>query len=138
MRKLVENKLMEADSIITNTCEAYDTQQKCSDLRAIIREVADEATILEQPDVLDICQSVRGGGVSFPILRSVLVRCLAAIPPERPAPLMNVDDVARLLNVSVRSVHRLRSNGKLPKAVELGKSIRWRQCDIEKFTEGGK
>lgn len=136
MRDFLKSKLDEADSIIGATDDAYDSVQRCEDLRRLIDEVATEAIKSERPEVLDLCQSVRRDGVSLSILRSVLVRCLAALPPERPAPLMTADEVASLLNVSVRSVWRMRSAAELPEPLTFGKSIRWRQSDIEKITKG--
>ena len=138
MRKFIQAKLAEADSIVSVDDLGYVLFRRCEDLRTIVNEVAAHAITEEQPAVLDLCQSVRGFGTSLSELRSVLVHCLAVIPPGRPAPLLTVDEVAELLSISVRSVHRMKSAGELPEAVELGKSVRWRQSDIEKITRGEK
>lgn len=45
--------------------------------------------------------------------------------------LLNVKDVARLLNVSVRQVWRRLSAGQLPQPVRIGKSVRWSDEIIE-------
>lgn len=50
---------------------------------------------------------------------------------DEPSLLLTVDDVARLLKVSIRSVCRMRSAGHLPKAVNVLGSVRWRRTDIE-------
>lgn len=51
--------------------------------------------------------------------------------------LLNVEEVARLLKISSRSVNRLRSAGHLPEPVELLGSIRWRRSDIEAWVAAG-
>lgn len=52
--------------------------------------------------------------------------------------LLTVEDVARLLKISIRSVWRLHSAGVLPDPVpwELG-SVRWRRTDIESWVVAG-
>lgn len=47
----------------------------------------------------------------------------------RPIPLLTIDQVAELLNVSRRTVQRLAATGKLPNAIRIGSSVRWR-CDV--------
>ncbi len=44
--------------------------------------------------------------------------------------LINVRTLASMLATSVRSVWRYRSAGRLPKAVRVGSSVRWRLSDI--------
>lgn len=51
---------------------------------------------------------------------------LGAFGPDGEAPwLLTVDDVARLLSISVRSVWRLVSRAELPQPLSLGGSKRW-------------
>lgn len=57
--------------------------------------------------------------------------------PREASLLLNIEDVARLLKVSVRSVCRLRSAGHLPPAIEVLGSIRWRRADIEGWVAAG-
>lgn len=57
--------------------------------------------------------------------------------PEEESLLLTVDDVARLLKVSVRSVYRLKSAGYLPKATEVLGSTRWRRADIVAWVAAG-
>ncbi|HPS55666.1 MAG TPA: helix-turn-helix domain-containing protein [Sedimentisphaerales bacterium] len=45
--------------------------------------------------------------------------------------LLAAKDLAEMLSVSVRTIWRLRSAGKLPKPVSIGGSIRWKLSDIE-------
>ena len=51
--------------------------------------------------------------------------------------LLNVKDLARLLRMSVRTVWRLRSAGRLPKPVRIGKSVRWSPETIEAWIDLG-
>ena len=62
--------------------------------------------------------------------------------------LMTADQVAGLLQISARTVWRLRSSGKLPKPVEVGGSVRWNSeqmrmwiaegCPVEQFRNNSK
>jgi excisionase family DNA binding protein len=54
------------------------------------------------------------------------------------APLLSVDDLARILNASRRTIERLRSAGKLPKPdLLIGKMPRWRHETVRDWIEGG-
>lgn len=44
---------------------------------------------------------------------------------------------AALLGVSRAHLHRLRSAGKLPPAVKLGRAVRWSRADLETFVAAG-
>jgi len=44
---------------------------------------------------------------------------------------------ARMAGISRRSWHRLRSAGKLPPSIKLGRSIRWRRADVEQWITWG-
>ena len=46
-------------------------------------------------------------------------------------PLLDVKDLAKLLKCSERHIHRLKD--KMPPPVRLGKLLRWRASEIEKF-----
>ena len=51
--------------------------------------------------------------------------------------LLTVEDVARALAVSTRTVWRLVSAGELPPPQRIGKRLRrWRASDIEAYVEG--
>lgn len=50
---------------------------------------------------------------------------------ERDDHLITVKTLAKMLATSVRSVWRYRSAGRLPKAVRVGSSVRWRVSDIQ-------
>ncbi|MFC1634556.1 helix-turn-helix transcriptional regulator [Planctomycetota bacterium] len=47
--------------------------------------------------------------------------------------LCTAKELAEMLSLSVRTVWRLRSAGKLPQPVNVGSSCRWRVCDVEKW-----
>lgn len=51
--------------------------------------------------------------------------------------LMTVEDIAKLLRVSVRTVWRLRRNGSLPRPVKIGGGVRWRMRDVKAWIEQG-
>lgn len=49
--------------------------------------------------------------------------------------LMDAKTLAKMLSVSLRTIWRLRSAGKLPKPVRFGGSVRWRLSDIALWQE---
>jgi len=51
--------------------------------------------------------------------------------------LLTVREVAAALRVSMRQVWKLASADRLPKPVRLGRSVRWRRTDIERYIELG-
>ena len=51
--------------------------------------------------------------------------------------LIDARKVARALDVSVRTIWRLNSAGKLPKPVRIQGSVRWDQDEIAKWVKAG-
>ena len=51
--------------------------------------------------------------------------------------LVSAKELAEILSVSVRHVWRMKGAGKLPAFVRMGKAIRWRLDDIERFIAWG-
>jgi excisionase family DNA binding protein len=52
------------------------------------------------------------------------------------APLLSVDDLARTLNASRRTIERMRSAGKLPRPdLLIGKMPRWKQSTIREWLD---
>lgn len=51
--------------------------------------------------------------------------------------LLNRASLAELLNLSKRQISRLKAQGKLPKALKIGGSVRWKQTDIHKWLDLG-
>jgi prophage regulatory protein len=51
--------------------------------------------------------------------------------------LMDVKEVAELLNVSVRLVWQLRDGGRMPMPVHIGRLVRWRREELEGWIAEG-
>jgi excisionase family DNA binding protein len=51
--------------------------------------------------------------------------------------LLSAERVAELLDISIRTLWRLRAAGKLPAPIHLGGSVRWRTRDIEAWIASG-
>ena len=51
--------------------------------------------------------------------------------------LLSAEKVASLLDISVRTLWRLRSAGQLPEPVRLGGSIRWNANELRDWVEAG-
>jgi len=70
---------------------------------------------------------------------------MAAVRPEVQATsgatgvdrLITAESLARLLSLSTRTVWRLRSAGKLPRPVQIGGAVRWRDSDIAEWIRLG-
>ena len=66
---------------------------------------------------------------------SVSVNVDSVIPPE--PLLIPAEELARLLQVSTRTLLRLRSAGELPQPVRLGGTVRWRLDEVRKWIAEG-
>lgn len=53
------------------------------------------------------------------------------------SPLVTAEQLAEILQVSTRTVWRMRSAGQLPKPVRIGGNVRWRAQDLEVWIAGG-
>jgi excisionase family DNA binding protein len=65
---------------------------------------------------------------------------LERVTPEllNDAPLMmTADEIAQSLQLSVRTIWRLKAKGDLPKAVKVGRAVRWKRSDILEWIEQG-
>jgi predicted DNA-binding transcriptional regulator AlpA len=51
--------------------------------------------------------------------------------------LMTVQDVARLMTVSKRTVWRMRNSGAVPRPVKILGAVRWKGSDIRQWLEAG-
>ena len=51
--------------------------------------------------------------------------------------LLTAPQIAELLQLSTRTVWRLRSAGKLPNPVEIGGSVRWNRDEIQRWITAG-
>jgi len=53
------------------------------------------------------------------------------------AAMLNVDDVAAILNCSTRTVYRLSDSGRMPRPVKLGALVRWSRDAVEQWIADG-
>lgn len=51
--------------------------------------------------------------------------------------MLTADEIARVVNCSPRTVHRLADDGVIPQPVRIGGMLRWRRPDIEGWIERG-
>lgn len=51
--------------------------------------------------------------------------------------LLNVEQVAEMLNCSTRTVRRLAETGKMPRSLKLGALLRWKRVAIQEWIEAG-
>jgi len=51
--------------------------------------------------------------------------------------LIDVQAVAGLLSLSARSVWKLHAAGRLPSAMRVGRAVRWRLGDVQRFIANG-
>lgn len=51
--------------------------------------------------------------------------------------LLTAEQTAELLGISVRHVHKLNREEKIPAPVRLGGSVRWRREEVERWVEAG-
>ena len=64
--------------------------------------------------------------------------CQRLPKPDGQSPaLLSAESLAQMIQVSVRTVWRLRSSGKLPRPVKVGGSIRWRADEVQNWIEDG-
>jgi excisionase family DNA binding protein len=50
---------------------------------------------------------------------------------------LTVKDVAGRLKISIRKVFRLKASGELPPSIKIGRCLRWREADIDKWIDDG-
>ena len=51
--------------------------------------------------------------------------------------LLTVKQVAELLGISERHAYKLDASGRLPRSIKLGKSVRWRREELERWVDAG-
>ena len=51
--------------------------------------------------------------------------------------LVKAKDLAEMLSVSPRHIWRMKSSGKLPRAIEIGNCVRWKLVDISDWLTMG-
>ena len=67
---------------------------------------------------------------------SSVERSLSTQAREEPL-LLRAQELARLLNISLRTLWRLHSAGALPRPLRLGAAVRWRADDIKQWIAAG-
>lgn len=51
--------------------------------------------------------------------------------------LLSAGEVAAMLGVGTRTVHRMRAEGRLPPIVRIGRLVKWKRADIARFAADG-
>lgn len=51
--------------------------------------------------------------------------------------LLNAAQAASLAGVGVRSWHRFAAEGRAPRAVKIGRCVRWRRADLRNWIDAG-
>lgn len=59
------------------------------------------------------------------------------VSPEASTLMLSAQMLAKRLAISVRTLWRLRSAGKIPPPIRLGGAVRWRTADIEAWVAAG-
>lgn len=54
------------------------------------------------------------------------------------SPLMTAKDLAHVLNVSLRTVWRLKRAGRLPASLQVGGGVRWKTDEVQSWLETAK
>lgn len=54
-----------------------------------------------------------------------------------PTSLLDVDAVAKMLGCSTRHVRRMADYGAMPRPVKLGRLIRWRRVELDRWLDQG-
>lgn len=68
---------------------------------------------------------------------NTLERAYAQDKPKIEPAVLTIGQVAQLLQVSSRTLYRLRDAGKLPQCVRIGGAIRWSRSVVEDWVQGG-
>lgn len=50
-------------------------------------------------------------------------------------PLASTPEVAAYLGITIGALHQLRHNGKAPRAAKVGKQLRWRWEDVDRWLD---
>src|SRR5262245_19991780 len=58
-------------------------------------------------------------------------------PPEEHGLLVNTSQVAKLLKVSPRTVWQMQNSGTMPKAIRIGRAVRWGYEEIKRWVDAG-
>ena len=72
-----------------------------------------------------------------PILDGIDAKRTSASKPSMTCELITANQLADLLNISERTLYRLKSTGAIPKPISLGGSVRWSLTVIRTWIEQG-
>ena len=72
-----------------------------------------------------------------PTLESSDAKRIMTSKPAMPCELITANQLADLLNLSERTLYRLKSTGAIPKPISLGGSVRWSLTEIRIWIEQG-
>jgi excisionase family DNA binding protein len=78
-------------------------------------------------------QSLESGRRS---MQEIIVSTIRRSGGELP-PLMTINQLAKLLQCSTRTVARMRRAGHVPRPVKIGGALRWRADDVREWIEEG-
>lgn len=102
--------------------------------RSIIYQAERRAAAAGVPNAVAACRKLRPGGISVGLCREVLAACLQAIgsspDPETTDGPLTVKQAARLLNISVRQLYKLCSDGEI---AHTEHPIRILPADLEEY-----
>jgi len=102
-------------------------------VRSIVSEASGRAAEAGLPEAVAACAAVRRGGITPDIARQVLSQCLALAETKPESETLNAKELAELLGIHVRSIYRRKLDGSLPEPVQVGRSVRWRKSDVDRW-----
>ena len=62
---------------------------------------------------------------------------VSTLPAADSPALLDVRQVANMLNCSTRTIWSLRDAGKMPPPVRMGALVRWRRADLDQWIDAG-
>ena len=77
-----------------------------------------------------------GAVFSYAVKRLVIKMDNTPVPSQQ-VRLVTDKEVARMLNVSVRHLHRMKSRGDVIRPIKIGKLTRWNLEEVEGWIRGG-
>ena len=89
------------------------------------------STLTERIRPRSAVSNVADAALTLDLIRRVVREELSG-----PRPLMAIADVARVLNVSTRTVETLLAEGQLPRYVKVGRQRRWHPDAIDAYIRG--
>ena len=102
---------------------AYDRRYGMDSSDSKIREHSSE-----EKSALLLCQKLVGSIIDYP---DKYVNRENEVKKE----LLCVKDLATMIDVSVRKIWRLNDNGAIPSPIHIGRSVKWKREEIEKWIE---